>query len=453
MADLLLVIIVTGDFPEGMRLAPAAQWQMLRELELNTCSDVLKRHITTCRAKYGLAIESLAQADLSVGPNVFQPCDRCQKHNRICDFNQPCRSCLALNEACIYSWRLNNPQHTAFGNFGKLNDSPTRATAPNFDFLIHFTVACGFASSFDNDLSFHRRRQGLGWQAQDPEESALETFSDCFTPRVCLDFFQFDDHAAELPQLFTTHVFGFPVQDNDPQLAQRTLRWRAQPIRPTFTEHWLSDYHYYRPMMLDAYRLKRMASASILDSDPLAFKAVEIVSRAKEATMLKPRNSIIPFTWSTMVEDTCLRFFSPSNLRKFIELYWIAWYPHWPVIHKPTFDASATPCTLVAVMVLIGASYSPEQADRDDSRMWLNVIEELVFTDEYFCDDVEMITASDLHPSTVQRRRLQALQAAHAMCLCQTFEGDDISKRRARHHRMNSVVAVSFPKTKRLEYS
>ncbi|EXJ75824.1 uncharacterized protein A1O5_00331 [Cladophialophora psammophila CBS 110553] len=186
-----------------------------------------------------------------------------------------------------------------------------------------------------------------------------------------------------------------------------------------------------------------MASASILDSDPLAFKALDIVSRVKEATMLKPRNSIIPFTWSAMVEETCLRFFSPSNLSKFIEWYWISWYPHWPVIHKPTFQASATPSTLVAAMVLIGASYSPEQADRDDSRMWLNVIEELVFTDEYFCDDVDMITASDLHPSTVQRRRLQALQAAHAMCLCQAYEGDDNSKRRARHHRMNAVVALA----------
>jgi Fungal specific transcription factor domain len=312
-----------------------------------------------------------------------------------------------------------------------------------FEFLINFTAASGFASTFDNDLSFHRCQEPHEISYSDAETSTLEFIDEFWTPQVSIDWSQLSTHEYESPQTCSTHIFGYPVHVDGFEVRHKTMSCLTQPIEPTFTELWLSSQQYYRPSALTVDATKRQVHELQWNSDSLTLKAIEIVSRIKETTTLKPRNSTIPFKWSAVVEEECLRFFCPLNIRKFVALYWISWYPHWPVIHKPTFVASAAPCTLLAAMVLIGASYSPDIADRDKVRIWFNAVEEMVFSDEYVCDDPEMITGSQTQLTTIPRRRLQALQAAHAICLCQAYEGDEASKRRARHHRCNAVVAVS----------
>lgn len=422
--------------------------------------------MTTCKAGDSVCLDALAQADSSRRSSLSRACDPCQKHQRLCSFNQPCQSCLATKEACIYSWQSITSQDV-LGLSSEVSSSnrmdmsvssdaceqvctttlPHRPDMkPNtaaFEFLINFTTASGFANTFDNDLSFHKRQGRHGFLYSEAERSTLEKFEEFCTSQVTIDHSQLLIHGSESSQWYSTNVFGYPVLTDGLQFLDRPLSCHTQPIKPIFTERWLSGQQYHRPTPFSLDETKSTAHALQWNSDPLTLKAVEMVSRIKEATMLKPRNSNISFMWSAVVEEACLRFFCPLNLRKFIDLYWISWYPHWPVIHKPTFIASEAPCTLVAAMILIGASYSPNIADRDNSRVWLNAVEEIVFSDEYFCDDPDMITTAYDRCAIISRRRLQALQAAHAICLCQTFEGDEASKRRARHHRFNAVVTVS----------
>jgi hypothetical protein len=175
-------------------------------------------------------------------------------------------------------------------------------------------------------------------------------------------------------------------------------------------------------------------------SDPLALKTNEIVVRIKEAVQMKPRNSIISFDWSPLLESMCVSFFNPLNIRRLIDLFWSGWYPHWPVIHRPTFDPSSTPVTLLASMMLIGACTSTNISDHRNANVWGNSVEEMVFTDEYFCGNI-IVFAEKSHTG---RRRLQALQAAHAICLDQYYEGDDVSKRRVRTYRYGAEVVVSY---------
>ncbi|KAF1990968.1 hypothetical protein K402DRAFT_323546 [Aulographum hederae CBS 113979] len=174
-------------------------------------------------------------------------------------------------------------------------------------------------------------------------------------------------------------------------------------------------------------------------SDPLALKTNEIVSRIKEAVERKPRNSVIPFDWSSLLESMCVSFFSPPNIRRLVDLFWSGWYPHWPVIHKPSFDPSVTPVTLLASMMLIGACTSSDISDHNNAKIWGNSVEEMVFSDEYFCGDITL----SAQPPYTTRRRLQALQAAHAICLYQYFEGDDVSKRRVRTYRYGAEVVMA----------
>ncbi|OQU99891.1 Fungal specific transcription factor domain-containing protein isoform 2 [Cladophialophora immunda] len=176
-----------------------------------------------------------------------------------------------------------------------------------------------------------------------------------------------------------------------------------------------------------------------LDTDPLSPLTHEIVGRLRETISHKPRNSYITLQWSYEVENQCLEFFCPENIRRFVDLYWLTWYIHWPVIHKSTFQISETPCTLIAAMVLIGASYSTIPHDRAIARTYCDGVEEIVFGDEYFGDS----TAFSVLNAACLERRLRSLQAAHAMCLFQAWEGAYIAKQRARRHRFGLVVAMA----------
>jgi hypothetical protein len=94
---------------------------------------------------------------------------------------------------------------------------------------------------------------------------------------------------------------------------------------------------------------------------------------------------------------------------------------------------------------------SPAAQDNQDARLWFNYVEEMVFTDEDFCADVESPT-DFASPATVLSvtPKLQALQAAYIVCLYQNWEGADTSKRRIRRHRFSTVVSVgSLPSATR----
>jgi hypothetical protein len=52
-------------------------------------------------------------------------------------------------------------------------------------------------------------------------------------------------------------------------------------------------------------------------------------------------------------DERCLQFFCPENLRKFTHLFWDEWYPHYPILHKPTFNLVCAPVMLLVPMAII----------------------------------------------------------------------------------------------------
>jgi hypothetical protein len=196
--------------------------------------------------------------------------------------------------------------------------------------------------------------------------------------------------------------------------------------------------------------------------NPTVIKLQQVVSLVKNVVTVKPKNSAVTLTWSTALEQKCLDFFSPTRFAKFIELYWSVWHPNVDLLHRPSFDPTSAKSILLAAMALVGkyherASYcniltmtgacaSPDPADNEDAKMWFNCVEEMVFTDDDFCRDIDPPAEIDIESpvSTVDnQRKLQALQAAYIVCLYQNWEGTDASKRRIRRHRFSTVVSVS----------
>ncbi|EGS17106.1 uncharacterized protein CTHT_0074360 [Thermochaetoides thermophila DSM 1495] len=148
--------------------------------------------------------------------------------------------------------------------------------------------------------------------------------------------------------------------------------------------------------------------------NPIVIKLQQVVVMIKSVVTIKHANSSINLTWSAALEQRCLDF-----------------SPH-----------PGSPSSLSST----GACVSPDPIDNEDAKMLLNCVEEMVFTDDDFCRDIDSpVSGEDAPPVTSldNRRRLQALQAAYIVCLYQNWEGTDAAKRRIRRHRFGTVISVS----------
>jgi hypothetical protein len=86
---------------------------------------------------------------------------------------------------------------------------------------------------------------------------------------------------------------------------------------------------------------------------------------------------------------------------------------------------------------------SPGTYDNENARNWFDSVEEMAFSDEDFCDNSRAGSPSQMNFDPCNsRRKVQALQAAYAVCLYQNWEGSDRNKRRIRRYRYSTVVAV-----------
>lgn len=80
--------------------------------------------------------------------------------------------------------------------------------------------------------------------------------------------------------------------------------------------------------------------------------------------------------------------------------------------------------------------------DNEDARTWFNCVEEMVFIDDDFNSDLTYHASGSM---AIQRRKIQAVQAAYIVCLYQNWEGSDASKSRIRRYRFATLVSVSIP--------
>ncbi|RBR05966.1 hypothetical protein FVER53590_13928 [Fusarium verticillioides] len=177
--------------------------------------------------------------------------------------------------------------------------------------------------------------------------------------------------------------------------------------------------------------------------DPLIIQTHRILLDIKEVVTVKPRNSVVELEWSTVLEQSCIQFFSPHSLRKHLALFWHIWHPNVNFVHRPTFDPATSKSTLVACMALIGASVSPSKNDNEQAKIWFNCVEEIVFTDDDFCND-PLNNQDTVLLSPIQNiSKIQALQAAYMVCLYQGWEGTEANKRRIRRYRFSTVISMA----------
>ncbi|GIZ43400.1 hypothetical protein CKM354_000662800 [Cercospora kikuchii] len=170
-------------------------------------------------------------------------------------------------------------------------------------------------------------------------------------------------------------------------------------------------------------------------------KSHHIVAAIERSSELLARRTGSDSGWPEILKITCYEFFAPSQLQAHLAAYWALWHPNCPIIHKPTFAIFESPSMLLAVMALLGACLSPVAGHRESALLWLDPVEEWVFSAPELTDD-PLQTENSVQNSAKLQERLDALRAAYCVILLQTWEGTEAAKRRARRSRYTDIIGV-----------
>lgn len=335
-----------------------------RPYRCNSCdgsfqrADVLKRHVRTCN---GGSSRSGARR---------RACDRCVRQKKACSSHQPCRGCSKRGVACFYS-----PSPEVEKPLGKSEiDGPSRAARDPFGSTaglssLGMTMPFGitteeleaFATSPLNDLFTATSVEPAGsvWQ----ENCALASGSQVLRENQLLD--TSTNHSLHFLDRFTSKTglvltFDCGTQEQREQVASAL---ESETFTPT-QQSTISTQSSLSGMQLDIVSpplLENISDSSTEDciplnwlSDPLSLKTHEILLLIEEVVTVKPRNSAVTLDWSSALKNACLQFFSPSNLRRLLGMFWAIWHPNVNFVHRPTFDPVSAKPALLAAMALIG---------------------------------------------------------------------------------------------------
>ncbi|GAD94259.1 hypothetical protein AN5431.2 [Paecilomyces variotii No. 5] len=131
-----------------------------------------------------------------------------------------------------------------------------------------------------------------------------------------------------------------------------------------------------------------------------------------------------------------INFFSPENLSRYLPLFWDRWYPHCPIIHRPTFDIMTCPPLLLLSMALIGSLTSSDELGHQHVKLFLDMAEDLIFSHSIFSDSF-VSNGEGFHSSEIS-----ILQATYFISVMQKWEGTRTSKLRIQRSRFTTFVAA-----------
>ncbi|KAL4999813.1 hypothetical protein BDV10DRAFT_183961 [Aspergillus recurvatus] len=386
-------------------------------------TDVLKRHLRTCAGRVSDANQPAARR---------KSCARCIRLKKACNSAQPCQRCFSQGVHCSYPDGSVSKKRT--------NGSQSRAHSDAIDMSSDM-------GSFEVDVL---STTTLQMPLPDPD---LQLGAFMPNPSDTPFFPEGLDYSSLSWQDFLTMTTESETLRTPPmEVAYApSLRFLDRFTSNTgFVDSFDCGTKYQREQMLS---WSQQDPLTWLD-DSLSLKTHQILLLVKEVVMIKPRNSAVTLDWSPVLEQMCLQFFSPSNLRKYLQSYWAIWHPHVNIVHRPSFDPVRAKPAVLATMALIGACVCPYPSDNENARVWFNCVEELVFIDEDFNSDLSFFSSAKI---SAHRNKIQALQAAYMVCLYQTWEGNDASKRRVRRNRFATLVStardIGIPMARHMNYS
>lgn len=314
--------------------------------------------------------------------------------------------------------------------------------ADTLEFLSQFTSGKGFVDSFECGTDWEKQQVALSPAIRSSNNVSTSVRAGGYDDLNISNDWVVNPLTGSLPHV-ELDLNGLPSHNNTMRARRQAVLGSSIPITAKpfaeSTENPLAQLSAGRPRM--DKDTKSPAWADWLD-DPLAIKTRAIVDKLKETAYKNSKKHCLAPKWSPLMEELCLRLFSPQSIRQFLTYFWSLWYPNSPIIHKPTFKAEQASTVLLATMVVIGACVSPYKADNENVKLWFDSVEEITFKDEWFQGNPTFGRLHQSEISLVRCKRLESLQAAYFVCLFQNWEGSDEAKQRIRRYRHSSVAIV-----------
>ncbi|KAL4908463.1 hypothetical protein BDW74DRAFT_100969 [Aspergillus multicolor] len=366
-------------------------------------SDALRRHWKTCTARVTAGVDIPKR---SLSGKRKQACDSCTTRKRACSTGLPCSECAMRQTECTYhqprpsidkrkSLKLTEKaafEGNAAGSSSHNVSSPSQETAwhgripsqalqhPQFGFPANFTKAGGLNEAYSYKSG---------------------TKSICATPSPL----GASDTGAlgnwdYLQGTTASNPFDCYLDDLEPGLWTDVNISRADVEGKLLVEKARQTWDNLQP---------------ILDS---------------------PTTHHLSITSSEWFD-----FFSSENTTRYLHLFWMRWYHHCPIVHKATFDLNTCSPLLLLTMCLIGACMSSLDADRQLAKRFLDIVEELIFSNPLFMESPRL---GSMNENLLQTRvNIQILQATCFMCLLQKWEGNIQAKLRMQRHQFTAFVATT----------
>ncbi|KAL4921311.1 hypothetical protein BDW62DRAFT_219468 [Aspergillus aurantiobrunneus] len=437
--------------PASFRRQEHLERHSLCRTQADSASDVLQRHWRTCRLRLDAGAD-IPRMAVAPRPRKRRACDRCARLKKACDLGLPCTTCCGKQHECTYNHSQvvheagpQPPPHyltTPTSQSAQLSElfsynsvlsetesvglfhAPSQTAIPPVDRDLALGFAHSAATQLDQVLSLHLTEP-------------FDTFS--------FGEFQFLDRFTSV----TGFVRSFEcMREYDVRELARVVTQETSPdeldvldIGDQSTSLSSHLIEYAKPAFATDIATEACPGCASWVSDPLAAVTNGLVCRLKDVTMHPGPGSPITVTWSPFIEKVCVQLFSPPNIRRYLEYFWAFWYPNCPIIHKPTFNVHNVPYTLLLSMLLIGGSFTPDEAVNRNAKLWLDSAEELIFADEHFRRAIG--NGDGIEGCCLRRGAVKALQAAYLICLLQNWEGNDDSKRRIRRARFSIVTAIA----------
>lgn len=303
-------------------------------------ADVLRRHLRTCDRIISSAYQ---------GATRKRACDRCARQKKACNSARPCQNCSKRGVECAYSTPKND---TSAG---------TEIASPSISLGADSSNAAPAAAT---SVDLWTPRTG---NDERPDSTGFDAFAcpDLGLLQYCDQLWQdlFNVGSEDLSPTSGDRNYFFHFLDTFTSRTGFVSSFECGTLEQRFMVLYSIEE---KERLSDAFWTIDMDQCSNQESnnsygvssqwlnDPLALQTHQILLLIKEVVMIKPRNSCVTISWSQDIEQRCLQFFSPTSLRKYIELYWLIWSPNVNFLHRPSFHPASSKPILLASMAIIG---------------------------------------------------------------------------------------------------
>lgn len=293
------------------------------------------------------------------GAKKRRACDRCVRRKKACSAGWPCDDCRRKLVSCTYQRRDEirkgaqgqlNPDVKAQEPAPQPNErsalggdpTPSSSTCDTLDVSLVGNGDCDLSPCSDNltwldfldlDQTMPLDQTTPPDQPQPDKKKGSFDFLYTFTSRTGL--VESFDCGTLAERVQTVSEF---LQDEAARQAKTAL-FNVEGGRQSSS----------RPLCLGL-------GTSLLFQDPLITITRKIIAEIRDLSTNNVRRSAAMKDSSSTTEQSCLHFFSPLHLRKFLALFWNIWHPNCPFIHRQSFDPTTAKPSLVAAMAVTGSS-------------------------------------------------------------------------------------------------